>query len=210
MKLLNYNNIMCLSPHPDDVEYSISGTIKKFSSTKFTIILLSRGTVHDKSFGEGRINEVRDFWKNLNVNNIDLHVVDSSLNFENTNDSRWIKYIEDNFNLDAYDAILSTPKFDTHYEHIVTNRIFKSLGRGTLIDLIEYKTPSTTNEWEINLSIDITDIFELKQDSLKFFKSQLDSKYFKNELIEVFHKNFITMKKGGGICEEFRIINKYI
>ena len=37
MKLFNYDNILCLSPHPDDVEFSMSGLIKKYSDTIFLL-----------------------------------------------------------------------------------------------------------------------------------------------------------------------------
>ena len=29
MKLFDYDNVLCLSPHPDDVEFSMSGIIKE-------------------------------------------------------------------------------------------------------------------------------------------------------------------------------------
>ena len=34
-KFLNFNKVLCLSPHPDDVEYSMLGTILKYNGTKF-------------------------------------------------------------------------------------------------------------------------------------------------------------------------------
>ena len=37
MRLFNFNRVLCLSPHPDDVEYSMLGTIMKYSNTKFEI-----------------------------------------------------------------------------------------------------------------------------------------------------------------------------
>ena len=40
MKLLNFNRVLCLSPHPDDVEYSMSGTIMKCTDTIFDIVCL--------------------------------------------------------------------------------------------------------------------------------------------------------------------------
>ena len=43
MKFLNFKRVLCLSPHPDDVEYSMLATIKKNSNTKFDIFCLSRG-----------------------------------------------------------------------------------------------------------------------------------------------------------------------
>ena len=43
MKFLNFNRVLCLSPHPDDVEYSMLGTIIKHSSTTFDVLCLTKG-----------------------------------------------------------------------------------------------------------------------------------------------------------------------
>ena len=49
MKFLNYDRVLCLSPHPDDVEYGMLGTILKYKDTQFDIIVLSQGGDFDKS-----------------------------------------------------------------------------------------------------------------------------------------------------------------
>ena len=43
MKFLNYDRVLCLSPHPDDVEYGMLGTILKYKDTNFQILNVSRG-----------------------------------------------------------------------------------------------------------------------------------------------------------------------
>ena len=43
MKFLNYDKVLCLSPHPDDVEYAMLGSILKYKDTKFDIVVLSEG-----------------------------------------------------------------------------------------------------------------------------------------------------------------------
>ena len=35
MKFLGFDNVLCISPHPDDIEYSMFGTIDKYKDTKF-------------------------------------------------------------------------------------------------------------------------------------------------------------------------------
>ena len=39
MKFLGMDKVVCLSPHPDDVEYSLSGTVLKYYETKYKIKL---------------------------------------------------------------------------------------------------------------------------------------------------------------------------
>ena len=49
MKFLNYDNVLCLSPHPDDAEYGMLGSMLKFKDTQFDIIVFSIGGEFDKS-----------------------------------------------------------------------------------------------------------------------------------------------------------------
>ena len=49
MKFLNYDRVLCLSPHPDDVEYGMLGTIMKYKDTKFDLVVLSEGGDFDES-----------------------------------------------------------------------------------------------------------------------------------------------------------------
>ena len=73
MKLLGYDKVLCLSPHPDDVEYSMSGTILKCIDTTFDILCLTQGGEHDKTTNSFRVDEVRDVWSTSNCNNVNLH-----------------------------------------------------------------------------------------------------------------------------------------
>ena len=54
MKLLNYDKVLCLSPHPDDVEYGMLGTICKYKNTQFDIVFLSQGGDFDQSTAKER------------------------------------------------------------------------------------------------------------------------------------------------------------
>jgi len=73
-KLLNFSNILCLSPHPDDVEYSMLGSMIKFQDTNFTILNLSKGGRFDKTTSEMRMKECKLIWDSLlNVSGQLLH-----------------------------------------------------------------------------------------------------------------------------------------
>ena len=66
MKLLGFNNVLCISPHPDDVEYSMLGTILKNSETNFYLLQLAQGGDCDQTTGESRLKEVENVWKLAN------------------------------------------------------------------------------------------------------------------------------------------------
>ena len=76
MKLLNYNRVLCLSPHPDDVEYGMLGTIMKYKDTKFDIVVLSQGGDFDKSTAKERQDECRKVWEH--IDNIEGHFIEDT------------------------------------------------------------------------------------------------------------------------------------
>ena len=43
-KFLNLDNVLCFSPHPDDVEYGMLGSMIKHSETNFHIMVFSYST----------------------------------------------------------------------------------------------------------------------------------------------------------------------
>ena len=43
MKFLGFNKVLCLAPHPDDVELGIGGSIIKYCDTHFDMLTLSGG-----------------------------------------------------------------------------------------------------------------------------------------------------------------------
>lgn len=207
MKLFNYDNVLCLSPHPDDVEYSMSGLIKKYPDTNFIILLLSNGSNFDETSGENRFNEVKKFWSLLEVDNI--IILNINKKFDEIKDCEWINVIESKINSYKVDAIFGTSSEDTHYEHIITNRILHSIGRNKKVSLFEYKSPSTKESWIPNFFIEIDKFYDSKVYSLiNSFDSQLDSIYFTDKLIKLFNMNYNINKLGYDKIESFKILRK--
>jgi len=203
MKLLQFNKVLCLSPHPDDVEYSMSATIKKFQDTQFDLICLTKGTSTDASFGNSRLKEVQLFWDQMQCSNVKL--IDPFYeSFEAATIAQWITAIETNMPMNEYDAIFTTSKLDSHQEHIFVNSLVPSLTRSKPISIIEYKSPSTLHSWSPNyfVSCDI----DSKLNSLRnAFISQLDSVYFNESLIKLFHSDYNCSKRNVKLTEQFNI-----
>ena len=59
MKLLNYNKVLVLSPHPDDAEYGMLGAMGIYKDTQFDVFVLSEGGDFDESTNISRHNETR-------------------------------------------------------------------------------------------------------------------------------------------------------
>ena len=211
MKFLNKRKILCLSPHPDDIEYGALGSMLKFKDTKFEILVLSNGGDFDKSSGVIRENECIKIWDSLeNVNGSFINkrfVKDAS-------EDEWVSEIEKKYNINNFDCILTTTKCDSHFEHRMVNHITYALSRTSNCGIISYKTPSTLETWIPNYYINIDDWINRKIDFLHEFKTQLNKKsggkvYFEKETILSFHRNYISTKIGANFVETFKIIRSF-
>ena len=205
MKFLGFNKVLCLAPHPDDVEYSMGGTIIKHSNTHFDILCLTQGGDCDETTNDSRLDEVRNSWKSTGINNISLYFSPYKLLKEKGEDE-WVNYIETNFvNKNNYDCICTTSTYDSHFEHKIISNLGWPLTRIKSISLIEYYSPSTLETWTPNTFINISEVYKLKLKMLKEFTSQQHRSYFKEDTIKGFHTNFQCSKKGTELVEQFNL-----
>jgi len=204
MKFLNLDRVLCLSAHPDDTEYGILGSMMKFENTKFDILVLSSGGDFDNTTGENRQKECVGIWDRLEFNVSGQFAPYSHV--KNRPEDEWVNYIEDNYNISAYDCILSLPKHDSHFEHRMVNHIAYALVRGSKCGIVTYRTPSTLEEWIPNFHVNVDNEINEKIDILRRnFTSQRDKLYFQKGSILDFHTNYLCSKVGAGYVESFRV-----
>lgn len=209
LKLLNYSRVLCLSPHPDDVEYSMAGTVKKYDGTFFDVVCLSVGGDVDTTTDVQRIEEVKDFWRHIECSNVAVHFPGVT-HVKDLGDDLWVNLLETQFVRQfQYDAIFTPSESDSHFEHKIVSRLGPPLSRLEKISIIEYCSPSTLEEWIPNMFVDIDDEFELKLESLAEFRSQSARKYFTAATIRNFNTNFRCSKRGLAHVEQFRIKQIY-
>ena len=74
MRFLNFQKVLCLSPHPDDVEVGMMGSVIKHKDTHFDILCLTRGGAKgfDNTNQQDRRGEVNDVWNTLDIKNISI------------------------------------------------------------------------------------------------------------------------------------------
>ena len=206
MKLFNFNKVLCLSPHPDDVEYSMLGTIMKHPDTQFELLQLAQGGDCDPTTNSSRLEEVKNVWEKSKCKNININFTEHKFIKELAED-KWINKIE-NY-LENINAIFLPNECDSHFEHRFISRFGPALIRNKNISLIQYYTPSTQDEWNPNLYIDIKDIYDLKIDALNEFKSQNHRYYFRKDVLRAFHSDFQCSKKGVHYIEKYKILNLF-
>lgn len=204
MKFLNFDEVLCLSPHPDDVEYSMAITIQKHPETKFNVLCMSEGGEGDPTSTQHRIEEAKEFWTHFPCNNVQLDFHNDYITARR--EYEWVKYIETKY-LKTAQCIMSTSSYDTHLDHRMVGSIVLQLSRKNVMSLIEYKSPSTTKEWTSNLTIPIqNEELQSKINALhKSFPSQTDALYFDPIIAESFHVDFYDFKRGISKGEFFRI-----
>jgi len=204
---LIFKKVLCLAPHPDDVELSFSGTIKKNSKIEFDIYVMSMGMKYDKLAGDFRYCEVKNFWEEYKCDNIKLinsnipHVITLS-------EDAWITKIENEINILDYDCILIPSYEDSNCEHQIVNKIGSALCRNSPVSLIEYKTPSTKHTWIPNMFVDISKHFNFKAKCIeKCFKKQIDfgRDYFLKENLLLFCFDYLSSRRGLKHVEQFKI-----
>lgn len=204
MKFLNFDEVLCLSPHPDDVEYSMSITIQKYKDTKFNILCMGNGGEGDSTSQPYRVQEAKQFWKQFPCSNIELHFETGY--FNSKKEHEWVKLIETTY-LSKAQCIMSTSPNDTHPDHRMLGSIVMQLSRKNVMSIIEYRSPSTTKDWTSNLTVPVTES-ELvsKINALRnSFSSQIDALYFDADIIQSFHIDFYDFKRGISKAEFFRI-----
>ena len=228
MKFLNYNRVLCLSPHPDDVEYGMLGTIMKYKDTKFDIVVLSQGGDFDKSTAESRQDECRKVWEH--IDNINGYFIEDSKFIKDKQEDEWVNILENKFDISDYNCILSPPSKDSHFEHQIVSNLPLALARRSKCGIINYKTPSTLDSWTPNFFIDLDQlvnrdkeaghsddthrlfmayIWYIKLNKLKLFESQEDKSYFEESSIQSFHSNYQCSTRGMNNVESFKIVRGY-
>jgi LmbE family N-acetylglucosaminyl deacetylase len=204
MKFLNLDRILCLSAHPDDTEYGLLGSMMKFEETKFEVLVLSNGGDFDKTTGESRQKECMGIWDRVQFNVSGRFFGKKYV--KDTPEDYWVNFIEKDYTISDYDCILTTPKYDSHFEHRMVNHIAYALVRGSKCGIVTYKTPSILEEWIPNFHVNVDKEIDEKVDMLRRnFASQRDRLYFQEDSILDFHTNYLCTKVGAGYVEQFRV-----
>jgi len=199
----SFKNILVVSPHPDDSEYSCYGIIKKLNS-KTTILVCSSGGMGDETNYSDRILEVKNFWKTYDREVELIHEDLLSLPYHEA-----VKYLDSLLENSSFDAVFITPEDDTNQEHRHMSAVIKSSLRNKNSTILEYWTPSTNHGWEPNIWLSIEEsLFREKNNLLlSSFKSQNSKSYFQQSYIDSFHRDWQAIKRGIPRCEKFKLVS---
>ena len=228
MKFLNYDRVLCLSPHPDDIEYGMLGTIMKYKDTKFDIVVLSQGGDFDESTAKERQDECRKVWEH--IDNINGYFIEDSKFIKDKDEDEWVNILENKFDISSYDCIITTSPTDSHFEHRIVSNFTYPLVRRSKCGIIQYKSPSTLDDWTPNFFVDLHSrvtreeedghsvdtsvlflayVWYIKLNKLKLFESQQGKSYFSEDSLKSFHSNYQCSNRDMQHVESFKIIRGY-
>ena len=195
--------ILAIAAHRDDIEISCLGYLlkqNKEKKSKVSVFIASSGSLKDPTSGSKRIKESEKALKcikDLSFNYRNQKGIKNS-NFEMI--SNKIRKLILDINPDE---ILVHDPNDTHHEHSLLYNIVKTASRRQVINLIRYRSISSSNSFKANLYIDVKDYLDIKKKSLKFHKSQQFHEYFSDKYIDSFHNNFFAYSRGIQVSEAF-------
>ena len=200
---------LIISPHPDDAEYSVSGTVLKNKNEQFDIFVFSTGGDNDPTKNShNRVNECFEFWKK--IPNVQIIAPQTNESIDEKREWQLVAILDDLLKTKKYDTVYTTPIEDNHFEHRKISKAARAALRGNSISLIEYHTPSVHHTWSPNLFVNIDDCYEEKKTRLKSFKSQIKQNYFAKRSIDIFHDDYFCKLRGLDKVEKFKIIYKFI
>ena len=179
----------------------------KNEDTYFDILTMSLGGQFEGSDPDKRKSEVINAWVEADADN--CSVAFDSLKPKDNSEDKLVNLIETKYLSLGYDAIFIPTYEDSHFEHRKTNKLASALTRCKNISVIEYRTPSTLHEWNPNMFVDISEVYNKKISMLSKFNSQSNKKYFGREILDSFHIDFQSSKKGNKFVEQFKIIQIY-
>jgi LmbE family N-acetylglucosaminyl deacetylase len=210
-------NILALSPHADDVEIAMGGTIAKFASEGHNVTIIT--AILPKENVDGNIDDIMNnnrrkeqekaakiLGANLEILNLDPY--DFSFN------RKYIKLFDQKIKSYSPDILFSCWEHDTHQDHKNLANILLAATRKNNISINMYEAmmPGGLNtyafnpQYFINISkyIDVKiealkaykSVFEKKENNSKYFESIVGRAKFRGEVIGVnYAEAFVVVKK---------------
>ena len=184
-------NILAVSPHADDVEIAMGGTIAKYVAQNHNVTILTAvlpkenilGKV-DSFMSKNRLLEQKKSAKILGAKVETLNLDPYELSFNR----KYIKIFEDKIKKYKPDIIFSCWEHDTHQDHKSVANIIYTVTRKNNISLYMYEAmlPGGLNTHSFNpqLFIDISKFIKIKIKALNEYKSVF--KYKKNNYSKYF------------------------
>lgn len=160
-----YSKILIISAHPDDLEISCAGTVKKF---------IKAGTVVDNLIMIPNVPHLKYLDSSAFGLGFNYIVFDNDIDRPNIVDNKLIQEVEEKYSLFGYDLIISHWKEDWHQDHRMCYHLTNSLRRKQPIDvwyMDAFPYNQKYNQFRNNVFVDIDNEIEDKIKAVKEYKN---------------------------------------
>ena len=160
-----YSKILIISAHPDDLEISCAGTVKKF---------IKAGTVVDNLIMVPNVPHLKYLDSSAFGLGFNYIVFDNDIDRPNIVDNKLIQEVEEKYSLFGYDLIISHWKEDWHQDHRMCYHLTNSLRRKQPIDvwyMDAFPYNQKYNQFRNNVFVGIDNEIEDKIKAVKEYKN---------------------------------------
>ena len=160
-----YSKILIISAHPDDLEISCAGTVKKF---------IKAGTVVDNLIMIPNVPHLKYLDSSAFGLGFNYIAFDNDIDRPNIVDNKLIQEVEEKYSLFGYDLIISHWKEDWHQDHRMCYHLTNSLRRKQPIDvwyMDAFPYNQKYNQFRNNVFVDIDNEIEDKIKAVKEYKN---------------------------------------
>ena len=210
-------NILAISPHADDVEIAMGGTIAKYVDEGHNVTILTailpnenKSGKLDKFMNKNRIIEQRNSAKILGVK-VDILGLDP---YDFSFNRKYIKIFDKKINEYKPDIIFSCWEHDTHQDHKTLAKILYIAARKNQFSLYMYEPmiPGgfNTKAFRSQKIVNISKYMGLKEDSIRSYNSVFGNK------IDIFLEGirgrcrFRGERIGVKYAEGFRVVKEVV
>jgi LmbE family N-acetylglucosaminyl deacetylase len=199
---LKFEKILVIGAHPDDIEYSCLGFLlkQKEQGSSIYAYVASLGGINDPSSGLERKIESDAA---LSLNGFEKFYTQNN-HFDYFEIEKAIRSLVLKFGIDC--VMVHSP-LDTHQDHRLLHDITLSALRRIKVNLILYRSVSTTREFVPNLQVGVEQYMSLKLKTLLLHKSQLDKVYMDKVMIEKFHTYYNIFENSEKFYEAYTIVS---
>ena len=176
-------NILALSPHADDVEIAMGGTIAKYVNEGHNVTILT--AIVPKENIDGKIddfmskNRIKEQEKAAKILGANLEILDLDP-YDFCFNRKYIKLFDQKILSYKPDIIFSCWEHDTHQDHKNLATILFAVTRKNNIsfNMYEVMLPGGLNTYPFNpqLFINITKFIDIKTEAIKSYKSVFEKK----------------------------------
>ena len=149
--------ILTIGAHPDDIEISCLGYLLKENrekKSKISVFVLSCGSLNDPT---SSLDRIRESQKALEcISNLDFNYI-AKKGIKVTDYEKISNQIRALILKTRPDEILVHDPNDTNQEHSLVYNIVKTASRRLSLNLIRFRSVSSSNDFKANLYVDIKD-----------------------------------------------------